>query len=315
MTAPNSGPPAAGDSTAWGRLVTEYVVHCQAVDGLTAATVRNHRCYLQAYLTWARRSGQDVLRADAAAVGRFLVAEADRGLSARTRRSQLAALRRFSRYLVLQGLSGSDPTTGLSSPRARPPRWEIYTPEQTTAILTHTAGLADLRGRQRHTIVATLRWTGLRSAELRHLRTADLDLDRGRTHVVGKGGRERAVLLPAPLLAVLRPFVRDVRPLLPASPLLLANAHPFVTTSLRGFGQEALSREVELAALGAGVPGRHHPHKWRHTFATELVRSGVDIHVVQRMLGHRSVASTVGYTHLAVEDLAALTAGLWREQT
>jgi hypothetical protein len=92
----------------------------------------------------------------------------------------------------------------------------------------------------------------------------------GQARVVGKGSRERTVLLPPVLLPTLAAFVEQVRPQLPDSPLLLANAHPFVTTALHGFGQEALSREVELAGLGAGVGGRHHPHKWRRTFATEL---------------------------------------------
>lgn len=117
--------------------------------------------------------------------------------------------------------------------------------------------------------------------------------------MIGKGSRPRIVLLPPPLVAILCDFLAEVRPQLPDSPLLLANAHPLVTTRNHGFGQEALAREVELAALGAGVPGRHYPHRWRHSFATELVRDGVDIHVVQRLLGHSSIASTVGYTHLA----------------
>lgn len=121
--------------------------------------------------------------------------------------------------------------------------------------------------------------------------------------MIGKGSRSRVVLLPPVLTDILRDFLAEVRGDLPDSPLLLANAHPAVTTPLSGFGQEALAREVELAGLGAQVPGRHHPHKWRHTYATELVRAGVDIHVVQRLLGHASIASTVGYTHLSLDDL------------
>jgi integrase len=67
------------------------------------------------------------------------------------------------------------------------------------------------------------------------------------------------------------------------------------------------------ARRGAAVPGRHHPHKWRHTYATELVRAGVDICVVQRLLGHASIASTVGYTHLVLDDLRGAIAGVWGE--
>lgn len=113
-------------------------------------------------------------------------------------------------------------------------------------------------------------------------------------------------------MEVLKAFQQEVRPHLPASPLLLANPHPFVTTRYGGFGQKALSREVELAGLGAGVPGWHHPHTWRHTYANELVRAGVDIYLVQRLLGHAGIGSTVGYTHLLLDDLRGAVSGVWR---
>ena len=84
-----------------------------------------------------------------------------------------------------------------------------------------------------------------------------------------------------------------------------------MATPLAGFGQETLAREVELAGTGAGVAGRHHPHKWLHTYATGLVRAGVDVHVVQRRLGHASIASTVGHTHLSLDDLQGTVAHVW----
>lgn len=294
-------------------LLDAFGAYEHAVDGLAAPTVRNHRIYLAALLRWweRERGGRALGEARTVDLTAFLVAEAARGLSARTRKAEVAALRRFFAWMVLTGAASSDPAAALSAPRVGPAHNGLYRPDEVRAILAHTAGLTDLRGRQRHAIVAALRWTGMRSGELRALRTRDLHLAAGRARVVGKGSRERTVLLPEPLVAALTAFLAEVRPQLPSSPLLLANPHPFVTTAYGGFGQEALSREVELAGEGAGVPGRHHPHKWRHTYATELVRAGVDIHVVQRLLGHASIASTVGYTHLVLDDLRGAVAGVW----
>ena len=299
--------------SAQNALLGQFADYEHAVNGLAAATVRNHRIYLQAYLRWGRaaRSWSGVPPASPADLAAFLIAEAARGLCGRTRRAEVAALRRFHAWLILTGRATHNPAATLSSPRVGPARNGVYSAADVAAILAHTAALGDLRGRQRHAIVTTLRYTGMRSAELRTLRRRDLDLAAGQARVIGKGDRERMVLLPAPLCTVLAAFVRDVRPQLPSSPLLLANAHPFVTTAQAGFGQEALAREVELAGQGAGVAGRHHPHKWRHTYATELVRSGVDIHVVQRLLGHASIASTVGYTHLVLDDLRGAVAEVW----
>lgn len=294
-------------------LLAAYAAHEQGALGLTPQTLRNHRIYLQAFLRWwqSERAPAAPATAAAADVAAFLIFEAGRGLSARTRGAELAALRGFFGWLLLTDATTSNPAAAVSRPRPEPLNSSTYRAEEAQAILAHTAALADLRGRQRHALVATLRYTGMRSGELRLLRMRDLDLAGGQARVVGKGGRQRTVLLPAPLLPTLSAFIEQVRPQLPDSPLLLANPHPFVTTALAGFSSRVLSTEVELAGLGAGVPGRHHPHKWRHTFATELVRAGVDIHVVQRLLGHTNIASTVGYTHLVLDDLRAAVTGIW----
>ena len=301
------------DSAADQTLLDDFSAYDAAVLGSAANTVRNHRIYLAAYLRWWQRTrhGREVTAATPDDVSSFLVAEAARGIGARTRRAQIAAIRRFYGWLLLRGLCGSNPATLVPSPKAAPLHTEVYTPAQVEAVLAHTAALSDVRGRQRHVIVAALRHTGMRSGELRTLRRDALDLAGGTATVYGKGARQRVVLLPPALVPTLTGFLAEVRPALPDSPLLLANAHPFVTTPEHGFGTDALAREVELAGIGAGVPGRHYPHKWRHTYATELVRAGVDIHVVQRLLGHRHIASTVGYTHLALEDLRAALGGLW----
>lgn len=294
-------------------LLIEFRAYERAVLALSEKTVRNHRIYLETYLGWWRSSHglEPVTAARPGEVAAFLIAEAGRGMATRTRKSQLGALRGFYSWLVLTGRAPNNPAWMVPSPRISAPPIEIYSAPEITAILEHTASLTDLRGRQRHAIVATLRHSGMRSGELRTLRRADLDLGAGRALVIGKGSRQRMVLLPPALLPVLGQFLAQVRPLLPSSPLLLANPHKLVTTPLCGFGMDALAREVELAGLGAGLSGRHHPHKWRHTFATELVRSGVDIHVVQRLLGHAHISSTVGYTHLAIDDLRAAVTAVW----
>jgi site-specific recombinase XerD len=159
-------------------------------------------------------------------------------------------------------------------------------------------------------VVAALRYTGMRSVELRSLRLDDLDLDRGEVMVRSKSAAARPVLIPRPLRPILQTYLDEIRPVTPVSPLLLVNPHRRNSTAEHGFGSEAIYREVELAGQRAGVAGRHHPHRWRQTYATELVRAGIDIHVVQRLLGHRSISATIGYAHLAVDDLRALTGGI-----
>ncbi|HEX9765197.1 MAG TPA: tyrosine-type recombinase/integrase [Nitriliruptorales bacterium] len=83
---------------------------------------------------------------------------------------------------------------------------------------------------------------------------------------------------------------------------MFVNTHPFVPDPDKRCSISNLEREVRLAAEGAGIPGRHYPHRWRHSLATEPIRAGVGVAQVQRHLGHASVVSTMLYTHLHVED-------------
>ncbi len=304
-------PPDAPPS--WAALIDGFIAHERGVAGLADETLRHRHLHLRTFAHWwdathPDRSPTTAMPADLAA---FLVTEADRGLSAYSRRAELVALRRFFAWQRLTGRVDHDPTEGLEAPSPTPRAIEVYAPADVVAILDHTSALRDVRGRIRHAIVATLRYTGMRSGELRSLRLDRLDLDARQARVIGKGGRPRTVVLPEPAVAVLDAVLTDIRPDLPASPLLLSNPAPQVTTPHRGFSHEAVYREVELAGQGARVPGRHFPHRWRHTFATELVRAGVDIHVVQRLLGHTTIHATVGYTHLVIDDLHRSLEGMW----
>lgn len=306
-------PPLPDPVTDLDGLIEAYLAHLAAVAGLASTTCANHGVYRRHFLDWwaRERPGRSPLGAVAADLADFLVHEAGRGIRAATRAAQAAMLRRFYAWLLLTGRTTATPAVALGAPRVPPRDPEFYRPEQARAILDHTGGLADLRGRQRHALVSFLRYTGVRSRELRTLPVAEVDLSAGHAKVVGKGSRPRAVLLPAPLVDVLETHLSEVRPELPASDLLFVNPRSYGHHQPHRFEQAALGREIELAGLGAGVPGRHYPHKWRHTYATELVGAGVDIHAVQRLLGHASIRSTVGYTHLAVDDLRSTVAGVW----
>lgn len=298
----------------WAPRLAAFAAYQHAVSGLAPATVASHRTYLRTFARWWQHChpARDPASASTAELGDYLVAEAERGIAPGTRRAQAAALRRFYAWLVLTGAATTDPSLALALPRVPPRQPELYHRDEVAAVLAHLATLDDPRGIQRRAIVASLRFTGMRSGELRSLRRDQLDLAAARARVQAKGAASRIVLLPKPLVSILDDFLAEVRPTLGDSPLLLVNPHPYVTTELSGFGQQALQREVELAGLGAGVPGRHFPHKWRHTYATELVRQGVDIHVVQRLLGHASISSTLGYVHLALDDLHETVNAIWR---
>jgi integrase/recombinase XerD len=143
---------------------------------------------------------------------------------------------------------------------------------------------------------------GLRINEACHLRVADLDSKRMLLHVRhAKGGRERCTLLSPRLLQVLREYWRLERPLVwlfpggsPAEPLSADSARQAFTA----------------ACLDAGLTKHCTPHTLRHCFATHLLEAGVDLVVLQKLLGHQSIRTTSRYTHVSTERLQSIVSPL-----
>ena len=290
-------------------LLERYLAYAAAVDGYAATTIVQRRTALRGFLSWLRAADGDLDGVDVEVLHRFLIAEEQAGSSARTRQIALDALRHF---LSWYRPDVPNPAARVRPPKSTPPRIRIYQPAETRLILDGLASGGRLGERFDHALLAMLRFTGIRLAELVGLRVSELDLDRGRTRVLGKGSRWRVVPVPGVLVGILERYLVEVRPVLPDSPWVFAN--PRATTLSRHAG--AVDRQIvtlicQRAGDRAGVAGPHHPHRWRHSFATELLRAGTDLVVVQRLLGHTNLETTTRYLHLADADLRAAIDRVW----
>lgn len=86
-----------------------------------------------------------------------------------------------------------------------------------------------------------------------------------------------------------------------------ATRHPFKKGPITA---KAIEHAIKQLASRAGIGRRAHAHAFRHAFATELLRGGADLRVVQELLGHRSISSTAVYLHASFERCAAAVARL-----
>jgi integrase/recombinase XerD len=143
---------------------------------------------------------------------------------------------------------------------------------------------------------------GLRCCEILALQLADLELADGQMRVLGKGNRQRLLPLPAEIRDVLEKYLHLERPLTNSSSL-------FVCLKGRHRGQP-------LSAAGLRTLFRHHrlrtqirqanPHRFRHTFGTDMARDGVSLPALQHLMGHAQIHTTMLYVQLAPQDV-------WRE--
>lgn len=152
------------------------------------------------------------------------------------------------------------------------------------------------------TVLITLYATGLRCAELTHLKASDVDSKRMVIHVQGgKGRKDRDVMLSPKLLDELRKHWRRLRRktsdwLFPGNRWHTAD-RPIDAKTLRNACREAAKR--------AGLHQAIHPHTLRHCFATHLLEAGADLRTIQILLGHQSLKETTVYLHLSKRHLHA----------
>ena len=188
------------------------------------------------------------------------------------------------RFLYHTTLKRGRTTFCIPSPRQPGTLPAILSREEVARLIAHAPNP------KHRTILLTIYAAGLRLNEALHLRLTDIDSARMTIRVgQGKGGKDRYTVLSRRLLAELRDYWRLARPrtwLFP-SPATGLPLHP-----------TALQRAYHRAKLRAGIKKPGGIHGLRHAFATHLLEAGVDIHTIQRLLGHGYISTTTRYFQL-----------------
>ncbi|HXV36245.1 MAG TPA: integron integrase [Myxococcota bacterium] len=280
-----------------------------------------------AYLSWMRRfyefhGRRNPVELGAEHVTAFLSSLAMRDqISASTQNQALAALLFLYREVLGIELPWLDDLVRAKAPARLP---VVLTRDEVRAVL------AKLEREPR--LIATLLYgCGLRLLECCRLRVKDIDFDRNQIHVRrGKGGKDRATMLPLSIKAELTEHFERVRAQHARDvesgagwvelPGALARKLPSAgrewpwqwifpatrhyvdrTTGQRRrhhLHETLIQRAVRRAAIESGIPKRATCHSFRHSFATHLLEAGSDIRTVQQLLGHKDVSTTMVYTHV-----------------
>ena len=156
---------------------------------------------------------------------------------------------------------------------------------------TSQAFLSGLRTHRDRAMVLAMLLGGLRSAEVRGLRLADVDQGRRRLRVIGKGGRERVVPVDAAFFAELAAYLRHERPARAGDAgVLRGAARPDRRAPVTEAGLRSLFRRHRDTSGAVRV----RPHRLRHTYGTELAAAGIDLLALRELMGHASPETTAG---------------------
>ena len=267
-------------------------------------TIEAYRRDLSGFAAWAGEQGVHAPDGvDRLLLRRYVAHLAGSGYAKRSIARKASTLRRYFSWCTRTSIVASDPTLGLSTPRGESRLPRVLRQDELNVLLDEPSPALDgdppaVRARD-DAVLEVLYGSGLRVGELCSLDVADLDLDRGRATVWGKGGKQRTVPLGDPAVAALRAWIVGPRD-------DLREAHtPAGALFVNRRGKRLTPRDVRRL-LDRRAPAPTHPHALRHTFATHLLDGGADLRAVQELLGHADLATTQRYTHVSRERLRSV---------
>lgn len=250
-----------------------------------------------------------------------VVALRRRGPAPATMNRRVAAVRGLFEHLVMTGVRSDNPVpaarraSGLRGQRngllghvavrsrsgGRLVREPKRLPESLPAEAV-TAFVADLDTHRDRAIALAMVLGGLRAAETRSLRLADVDMGMRRVRVIGKGGKERVVPIDDVFFTECAAYLRSERPAGCRTVECFVVLHG--PTRGRPMSEAGLRKVFRTHRARSGAT-RVRPHRLRHTYGTELAAAGIDLLALRELMGHASPETTARYVHLSPGTLAA----------
>jgi site-specific recombinase XerD len=283
--------------------IDEFIHFCAVERQLSDNTLQAYACDLTAFCRWLpqRMVLSEVSTDTLKSYLETLITE--RKLAASSIRRHFASLRGFFRGRAEQG-HGADPFAGwtLKLPRRkRLPR--ALSRHEISSLLAALRERPVCEGQGDALLRMAVRLmvaTGLRVGELCRLHIEDISPDGVSLRIHGKGSRDRIAYIADPTFrAELRQLAQQRRRVAGPAASLFVNRHG---AKMR---PQSIRLKLHRLARESGLARRITPHMLRHTAATLLIETGVDIRIVQRLLGHSSIATTEIYTHVSDEALRA----------
>jgi len=288
-TTTNAGSPP-GRVTPLRQRFTEHLVLQQKAK----RTVQAYTSWIYDLAKYHRRSPDQLGQPEIRAWILHLITE--RNLSASSINLAINALRAF--YSGLLGQDIEPWFAGIKRParRVQPPR--VFSSEEIERLITVGTDGDPLA----RVFLMTVFGCGLRLSEATHVQIRDIDGSRMQLRVSHpKGGRERITVLSPVLLKELRQWYRVHRPI-----RWLFSQGADQDPICKGTAQNLFYRSLRRS----GIQKKLGIHALRHSFATLLLESGVEITVVQKLLGHASLSTTVRYLHVRQERLGQIRSPL-----
>ena len=264
-----------------------------------------------AFLGW-EVSDFDPSKLDSDDVKAWMIDMLDKGLSPRSVKRRLSAVKSLYKFLLRLGIVKVDITRAIVAPKTDKPLPIYFREGEMEAVKVHQERdwnedmseeeqLVHLRD---YLIIEMLYQTGMRRAELVGVKDEDVDVERGQVRVFGKRAKERIIPMGDGLCELIKEYREKKNNFLGDRGVVGTFLVRQYKNSEWGAMDVHTLYNIVRARMGeVSTLKKHSPHVLRHTFATTMLNNGADIRTIQSLLGHASLAATQVYTHATFEQM------------
>ena len=283
----------------WHSKIIDFESYLRGEKGLSDLTIRNYiadLASLQKYMSANEISKFDDFNKNN--LRQYLSWVLEQGYVRPSVARKLSVLRIFLKWAKAIGEIKTNPL-----PKYRSMKTELRLPKflshnEATKLL-NAPNLSNTFGIRDRAILELLYSAGLRVSELTNLNISNIRLNSGEIKVLGKGRKERIVLIGSSAIEAMNIYLEKSRPILNKSQ---NNEALFLNKYGNRLSQRSVQQKVRNYSISASISGDIHPHTLRHSFATHLLEGGADLRVVQELLGHSNPSTTQIYTHITSDQ-------------
>lgn len=267
-------------------MIQEFQNYLREIRGYSECTIMAYGKDLKEFARFMKSCDQKsrwstITRDD---IDKFISYGVNRGLKPSTTNQQVGAIKAFYYYLMRQGLMSSNPARYESRRKVAKTIPNTIPVEDIRRALEESTGTI-------HIILETLYLTGIRIQELLDLRKCDINVNNGRIRIQGKGMKERVVVTTPDNMRSLAKYSQYRQP---TEPIF----------------KEWTQREIRYAIWGLlknkSTAKQLSPHAIRHTFATEVAKTGANVMTLASMMGHNDIRTTQKYIDMSQNNSASV---------
>ncbi len=282
------------------RLLKEFEYYLKITKNLSVNSISSYVADLKEYIAFIEKnygiSNPNLITLQH--IRNFVARLKRKGVSKNSISRKISSIRSFHKFLHQERLVASNVALLIHPPKKDNELPTVLSTAEIDALMVAAEGDSPLEMRNR-AMLELLYGCGLRISELLALRIADLHLNMGFLNISGKGNKERIVPIGAEAIVTTKRYIEKGRPKLKTE----LGDILFVNNRGKAMSRVGFYKVLKKLTVKAGITKEVSPHTLRHSFATHLLENGVDLRIIQELLGHEDISTTQVYTQVNKEKL------------